>query len=116
MKNYYLTILLVALTAPIMIKQVRAAEKLEKGKDRIETPAIGSGLCVHNLFQSNMIVQRDKPIRLWGWAQPGESVTVSIGGKSHSSNATADRLWKVELPALPANSEPQTMTVQGKSE
>ncbi len=116
MKNYYLTILLVALTAPIIIKQVRAAEKLEKGKDRIETPAIGSGLCVHNLFQSNMIVQRDKPIRLWGWAQPGESVTVSIGGKSHSSTATADRLWKVELPALPANSEPQTMTVQGKSE
>jgi sialate O-acetylesterase len=116
MKMHYLTILLVALTAPILTTQVRAVEKLERGKDRVETPAIGSGLCVHNLFQSNMIVQRDKPIRLWGWAQPGENVTVSFGGKSQSSIAAADRLWKVELPALPSNAEPQTMLVQGKSE
>ncbi len=114
MKKYYLAMLLVGLTAAITTTQVRAAEKLEQGKDRIDTPAIGSGLCVHNLFQSNMVVQRDKPIRLWGWAAPGEKVTVSFGGKTQSSTAAADRSWKVELPAMPASSEPRTMVVQGK--
>ena len=41
----------------------------------IDVPAIGEGLCVHNLFQSNMVLQRDKPISVWGWASPGERVT-----------------------------------------
>ena len=94
---------------------VPAAEKLEPGKDRIDTPAIGSGLCVHNLFQSNMVVQRDKPIPIWGWAAPGESITVSFGGNNKTVTAVADRAWKVELPSMAANAEPRTITVQGKS-
>ncbi|WP_395718967.1 sialate O-acetylesterase [Prosthecobacter sp.] len=91
-----------------------AEEKLERGQDRIDTPAIGSGLCVHNLFQSNMVVQRDKPMPLWGWAAPGESITVSFGGNNKSATAAADRSWKVELPALPASTEARTITVKGK--
>jgi len=91
-----------------------AEEKLERGKDRIDTPAIGSGLCVHNLFQSNMVVQRDKPMPIWGWAAPGESITVSFGRNTKSVTAAADRSWKVELPAIPASAEPRTITVQGK--
>ncbi|MEZ6067423.1 MAG: hypothetical protein R3B90_17340 [Planctomycetaceae bacterium] len=41
-------------------------------------PAIGDGLCVSNLFQSNMVLQRDKPIAIWGWATPGETLTVTL--------------------------------------
>ena len=114
MKKHFLAVLLVGLTASITPAPVRAAEKLEDGKDRIDTPAIGSGLSVHNFFQSNMVVQRDKAIRIWGWAEPGERVTVSFGGKTQSSTAGADRTWQAELPALPASSEPRTMVVQGK--
>ena len=109
-------ILLVALTTSITTTHVCAAEKLERGKDRIDTPAIGSGLCVHNLFQSNMVLQRDKPLRVWGWAAPGEKVTVSFGEKTQTGTAAADRSWKVELPALPASSEPRSVVVQGASE
>ena len=115
MKKFYYTMLLVGLTASIITTPVRADEKLEDGKDRIDTPAIGSGLCVHNLFQSNMVLQRDKPIRVRGWAKPGENVTVSFGEKTQSSTAAADRSWKVELPALPASSEPRTMVVQART-
>lgn len=108
------TAILSALAVSFIAAPVWAVEKLEQGKDRIDTPAIGSGLCVHNLFQSNMVLQRDKPIRVWGWAKPGENVTVSFGDRTQSSTAAADRTWKVELPALPASSEPQPMVVQGQ--
>jgi sialate O-acetylesterase len=116
MMTFFHTLLLVGVIAFIVTSPVIAAEKLEPGKDRIDTPAIGSGLCVHNLFQSNMVVQRDKPIRLWGWAAPGETVTVSFGNKSQSSTTAADRVWKVELPAMPASSESRTIVVQGKDQ
>jgi len=84
-------------------------------EDVISTPAIGEGLCVHNLFQSNMVIQRDKPVTIWGWAGPGEKVTVSFAGKNQTAVAGADRSWKVTFPAMPANSEPQRMTITGKN-
>lgn len=114
------TKILVALVAGIVtlagISQAGAEEKLEPGTDRIDVPAIGPGLCLHNLFQSGMVLQRDKPIRIWGWAEPGENVSVTFGDKTQSCTAAADRSWKVELPALPASSEPHALVVQGKAE
>lgn len=91
-----------------------ANEKPEPGKDRIDTPAIGTVLCVHNLFQSNMVVQRDKPIPIWGWAAPDEKITITFGEESRSIAVAADRSWKVELPAMPASTTSRTITVQGK--
>lgn len=107
-------LLLAAWVAFALAATVHAAEKLEPGNDRIDTPAISSGLCVHNLFQSNMVMQRSKPIPIWGWAAPGETITVTFGGYNQSATAAADRSWKVELPAMPASAEPRTITVQGK--
>ena len=37
-------------------------------EDVVEVPATEEGLCVHNLFQSNMVLQRDKPFAIWGWS------------------------------------------------
>ena len=85
-------------------------------KDIVSLPAIGEGLCVSNVFQSNMVLQRNKPIRVWGWAAPGERVTVSFVGEQVSAQAGPDRSWKVSLPAVPAHSSPQQMKVQGASE
>ncbi len=42
-------------------------------EDVVDVPAIGEGLCVSNVFQTNMVLQRDKPIHVWGWAEPGEA-------------------------------------------
>ncbi len=89
---------------------------LPKGESVIETPAIGAGLCVDNLFQSNMVLQRDKPISIWGWAAAGEIVTVTFDGKEQSATAAQDRTWKVTFPALPASEQPRVMIVQGKDQ
>ena len=88
--------------------------KPEEGKDWVEVPAVGDGLCVNNLFQSNMVVQRDKPVRVWGWASPGEKVTVSFAGQTLSAKADQERLWRVTLTAMAASTRPQTMTVKGR--
>jgi sialate O-acetylesterase len=82
--------------------------------DVVDVPAIQNGLCVSNVFQSNMVLQRDKPIAVWGWAAPGEQIAVSFGGDRQSTNAGDDRVWRVLLAARPANVEPQRMLVQGK--
>jgi sialate O-acetylesterase len=102
-------LLLPALVALLTVSLPAAMPK----EDVIEIPAIGDGLCVSNVFQSNMVLQRDKPVRVWGWASPGESVTVTFGGNSGTTTAADDRTWKLALPAMPANATPQRMTVKG---
>lgn len=77
----------------------------------MEIPAVADGLCVSNAFQTNMVIQRDKPIQIWGWAAKGETVHVAFAGQTATSTAAADRFWKVSLPALPASSEPRPMTI-----
>lgn len=109
-------VLLALLTAFLTVASAAPKPKLETGKDLIETPAVGDGLCLHNLFQSDMVLQRDKPIRIWGWATPGETVTVTFAGHTQTAIAAADRSWKVTFPALPANATPQEMVVKGKNQ
>lgn len=82
----------------------------------IDVPAISDGLCVSNVFQSNMVLQRDKPMSIWGWAAPGEEVTVAFGDNEQSSKAASDRSWRVTLPAMAASSKPQRMTIKGSTE
>jgi len=84
-------------------------------EDVVDFPAVGQGLCVSNIFQGNMVLERDKPLNIWGWADPGEEVIVSFAGQQAQAQAAADRSWQVTLKAMPANSAPQAMTVKGKS-
>lgn len=103
---------LVALLASGGVIAAPAAKDMPK-QDVIEVPAIGAGLCVSNAFQTNMVLQRDKPLKIWGWAAAGEGVTVSCAGQQVSATAAADRSWQVTLKPMPATSAPQTMTVKG---
>jgi sialate O-acetylesterase len=91
MKRIRYTAWLAGLISLLVLSQAGAEEKLEGGKDRIDVPAIGAGLCLHNLFQTGMVLQRDKPIRIWGWAEPGEKVSVTFGGQTQSATAAAAR-------------------------
>lgn len=84
-------------------------------EDVVDVPAIAAGLCVSNVFQTNMVLQRDKPIHIWGWAETGEQVTVAFSGHQASTKAGEDRAWKVTLPAVPANSNPQQITIKDKN-
>ncbi|MFO7154752.1 MAG: sialate O-acetylesterase, partial [Caldicoprobacter oshimai] len=54
------------------------------------------------LISDGMVLQRDKKIKIWGWALPDETVTVNFMGKSYSTAADAEGKWEVLLPKLPA--------------
>lgn len=112
MKNYT-TSLLALLSAVLTLPSAMAQQ--EPGKDITVIPATAEGFSVHNLFQSNMVLQREKPSTIWGWAQPGEEVTVSFAGQTQTTKAGADRSWKVIFPAMPATAEPLQMTIKGKA-
>jgi len=83
-------------------------------EDVVDVPAIGKGLCVSNIFQANMVLQRDKPVAVWGWADPGEKVTVSFAGQAADAVAGPDRSWKAALKPMAASSTPQVMLIKGK--
>lgn len=78
-------------------------------------PVASADVKLPSVFASNMVVQRDKPLVIWGWADKGESVTVSFGGKEATAKADEKGNWKVSLPSFEANGKPQTMTVKGNN-
>jgi sialate O-acetylesterase len=65
------------------------------------------------IFNSHMVLQRDQKDRVWGWAEPGEDVTVKIGGQSHATKAGADGSWHVMLDPMPAGG-PHILSIEGK--
>ena len=53
------------------------------------------------LFQSNMVLQRDKPCNIWGTADNGEAISLLFQNQKYSTKAVNGK-WKITLPAQPA--------------
>ncbi|MEE6188212.1 hypothetical protein PIECOFPK_00683 [Mycovorax composti] len=66
------------------------------------------------LVRDSMILQRNAKVNIWGWASPGEKVTVNFKGKKYTTKAGGDGKWKVQLQPQPAGG-PYTMTLSGKN-
>lgn len=67
-----------------------------------------------SLFTPHMVLQRNMNDRVWGKADPGEAVTVSIAGQTKTAKAGDDGTWSVVLDPMPAGG-PHTLTVEGKN-
>lgn len=66
------------------------------------------------IIGNNMVLQSGTPVRIWGWAAPGESVTVKLGKAKAATVANPEGKWKVSLPAQEAGPLPE-MTITGKN-
>lgn len=88
-------------------------------------------LKLHNIFGSDMVRQRGKPIKIWGWGRPGDPVSVDFGGDTGTAVVAAAApvnvfgeaetyagkgRWEVTLPEREANAEPQALTVTAGDE
>src|SRR5690554_6367103 len=66
------------------------------------TVAAQDGSLLHARFQDHAVVQRDQPLRVWGHADPGAQVRVSLAGQRTTAQADVDGRWEARLPALQA--------------
>src|SRR5215510_13907645 len=76
--------------------------------------AVDADVKLPALISDHMVLQADTEVPIWGWANPGESVSVSLG--QANANATADQngKWQAKLLRLSAGG-PHTLEVKGSS-
>ena len=73
---------------------------------------LGAELSVAHFFGDHMVIQRDKPIRIWGTSQPGENVRVRFSIRDLTVKADTQGNWRMELEALPVSSQGKAMVIQ----
>ena len=66
-----------------------------------------------NVFGTHMIVQRRKPVPVWGWADANETVTVAFNNQTKSTKAGKDGKWQITLDPMEAGG-PYQMLVKSK--
>jgi len=72
---------------------------------------VRADLRLPRLFSEHAVLQRDAPVPVWGWAEPGREVTVAFAGQTHAAVAGADGRWQVALDPMPACAEGRRLTV-----
>ncbi len=77
--------------------------------------SVTADVVVPNIFSDSMVLQRGQNNRVWGRADAGENVTVTIGDQSHQTVADADGNWHVMLSPLFVGA-PLTLSVKGNNE
>lgn len=62
------------------------------------------------IFTSHAVLQRDQPVPIWGFAEPGAKVTVRFSGQEKTATTADNGKWRVNLDPLSASAEGQTLT------
>ncbi|MBM3891810.1 MAG: sialate O-acetylesterase, partial [Verrucomicrobia bacterium] len=71
----------------------------------------GAELRLPPMFADHMVLQRDVAVPVWGWAEPGEEVTVEFAGQKKTTKADAKGQWTVKLDPMPLSAEPRALRV-----
>jgi sialate O-acetylesterase len=72
-----------------------------------------NGLKLPEIFASNMVLQRERPIPVYGMANTGDKITVSFNRSKLTAIADSNGRWRVYLPAMKAGG-PYQMTIKDK--
>lgn len=64
-----------------------------------------------SVFSPNTVLQRDRVVPVWGWADPNTTVTVEFAGQKKEATADSDGKWLVRLDPLTANPVPATLSI-----
>lgn len=91
----------------LMIKRIMAMMLLM-------VSSMNAQIVLPTFFNNNMVLQQGIDIPVWGWASPGESVTVNFGNTEVSVKADKTGKWDMKLPAMNYGG-PYTMIVKGNN-
>jgi sialate O-acetylesterase len=75
--------------------------------------ALAAAVKLPAVIGDHMVVQQDKPIAVWGWANKAEPVTVRLSGREKKAVADASGKWRVVFDPLKAGGGPLEMIVRG---
>ena len=78
------------------------------------SPDLWADVRLPALFGDHMVVQRDMPIHVWGWAAPGEAVSVAFRGETAVTAASLDGRWEVYLEPTEAGG-PYALAINGEN-
>jgi sialate O-acetylesterase len=67
------------------------------------------------IFTDGAVLQRDRAVPVWGWAEAGKKVSVKFAGQEKSVQAGPDGRWRVDLDAMPASAENRVLEVAEES-
>ncbi|HEX4083524.1 MAG TPA: sialate O-acetylesterase [Chthoniobacteraceae bacterium] len=67
------------------------------------------------IFGDHMVLQQGMPVPVWGTADPGEPITVTVDGQSAQTKAGDDGKWMVKLKPLKPPGDAVSLTVKGKN-
>lgn len=68
-----------------------------------------------SIISDNMVLTKSKATKVWGWAEPGEKVTVSLNGMTRSAMTSTKGSWIVEFDLSQFASGPFEMEIQGNN-
>lgn len=80
----------------------------------LESDGISAKVSLPNVLTSNMVLQRNKPVAIWGKALPGERVVVEFAGQRKNCQASFDGTWLVHLNPMKASFEKRDMIIKGE--
>lgn len=78
------------------------------------SPLRAAELKLAALFSDDAILQRDRPVPVWGWADAGEPITVAFAGQTKTATADAEGKWLVKLDPMPASAEARELVVSSR--
>lgn len=81
----------------------------------ISTAALQADVRLPAIFGNHMVLQQDVTLPVWGWADPGEKVTVTFGANSAETVAGPDSKWRVNLAPMPTGTPSGTLVIAGKN-
>jgi sialate O-acetylesterase len=79
------------------------------------TSSVHADIKMPALFSDGLVLQQGKPVAVWGWGAPDEDVSVRFAGQTPVTRVDLEGKWRVSLDPLPANAQPQEMTIAGKN-
>jgi len=68
------------------------------------------------VFSDHMVLQRDKAVAVWGWADADEEISVEFAGQKKTAKADASGKWSLRLDPLMASAESRKLTATGKAD
>jgi sialate O-acetylesterase len=78
-------------------------------------PALFADVRLPALISDHMLLQRGAPARVFGWADPGEQVTVQYRGQTVAATANENGKWHVWLSPMEAASEGADLVIRGRN-